>query len=825
MYRHPHAPASSFDYILDIFRNVSLRNKSMFILGDINDNLFEANSKLDRIVKNMKMKQLINKPTRITEMSSTLLDVIIVNNPEMVLMTDVFPCEIADHELISLKINISKPKRKAVYKTFRSLRNYNKNTFCNLLLEKTTELNSIINTDDVDAQVSTFNDIFQSCLNKCAPIITTQITRPPAPWITDEIRTAISHRNDIQRLLKCDRQNIHLQNKYKKEKKGVRSLIAVSKTKYFKEQLESSRGSSQRTWSIVKRLFPKSKGQNHHRFDSEIEKAEEFNSFFASVGETAFKKSRISFNPSLNDSSTSYAPANFRPQPVRIEDTILIVKDLRETKACGADGIQLRFVKDALPVIAFYLTILNNTSIVTGSYPSVWKHGHIVPAFKSGDINDVSNYRPISLLPIISKILEKIVTKQLMQYLESNALISNTQHGFRNRLSTETALLKVTDEIYKNMDNGKITLLSLCDLSKAFDSIHHGSLLMKMKNLYIDSFWFDNYLANRTQSVRIGNTVSNKLGVSYGVPQGSILGPILFMIFVNDMADMTENCIVLQYADDTQFILSGDVNNIDDLLHRAENSLALAKNYFTRNGLLINTGKTQCIFIGTRQNISRIPDGITIRVGEDIIVPSKQVKNLGLNFDCYMTFDTHINEICKKVIGTLLYINKIKHNFNKETRGVIVEALALSHSNYCCKIWGASSKHHLNRIQKLLNFAAKVVDGKARKYDHVSPILKELEWLNIEQKYFFEICVFIFKILHNILPSWLYALPTVSQMNTVTTRQRNDLFVPRFNTDLGSRAVNVRGPSVWNTLPSFIKDLDSLNVFKKRLKMYILNMA
>ena len=172
-----------------------------------------------------------------------------------------------------------------------------------------------------------------------------------------------------------------------------------------------------------------------------------------------------------------------------------------------------------------------NTSIVTGTFPTSWKHALVVPLHKNGDTNDISNYRPISLLPILSKVLEKIVATQLVSYLEANKLLSNNQHGFRPKLSTETALTVITDKIYNNMDNKRISLLTLCDLSKAFDSVSHSILLQKLGKITVDQFWFENYLCERTQSVRLNNTVSPKSDVAYGVPQGSILGPILFNIF------------------------------------------------------------------------------------------------------------------------------------------------------------------------------------------------------------------------------------------------------------------------------------------------------
>lgn len=256
MYRHPKALAASFDYIQDVFKQVCLQNKKVFILGDFNDDLLSKGNKVGKIIKNSSLTQVIDTPTRITSSTSTLLDLIITNTPQCIASNNVVPQVIADHDLISVTVKVSKPKRLPVTKTFRQLTYYTNDIFSSLLLDNVYRLNDIFLTDDVDKQVFIFNEVFIHCLDMCAPMVTKVVKRPPTPWMNDELRNAIKDRNETQSRLKDDRQNSFLQQVYKTKKNLVKTMISETKSNYYKKEIINCKGKTSSIWQVVKEIIP-----------------------------------------------------------------------------------------------------------------------------------------------------------------------------------------------------------------------------------------------------------------------------------------------------------------------------------------------------------------------------------------------------------------------------------------------------------------------------------------------------------------------------------------------------------------------------------------
>lgn len=288
------------------------------------------------------------------------------------------------------------------------------------------------------------------------------------------------------------------------------------------------------------------------------------------------------------------------------------------------------------------------------------------------------------------------------------------------------------------------------------------------------------------------------------------------------MSNFNFQCMLVQYADDCQFLLEGKVENINDMKIKAEEVLAKAKYYFDKNGLLINPNKTQCLFVGSRQNIARLPNDISLNFNGIEIFPSLSVKNLGVYVDRFMAFDVHIEAMRKKVMGILIYLNRVKESIPLSIRTQIVQTLALSIINYALKIWGSTNKTQMKKVQKLQNFATRIALGNIKKYKHITPHINRLQWLRMNNKCIFDVCVYVFKCLNNQIPSWLLSLPRVGEYNIRDTRQQNNLFVPSTHTLNGDREMGVRGPRLWNKLPEAVKNSSNVYTFKRNLKAHLL---
>ena len=443
----------------------------------------------------------------------------------------------------------------------------------------------------------------------------------------------------------------------------------------------------------------------------------------------------------------------------------------------------------------------------------------VVPIPKSGDTAVPSNNRPISLLSVLSKILEKVVCSQLTSYLTSAHLLSTAQYAYRACHSTEDAVLDAVGRLVNNIDSGLLSSVTTVDLSKAFDSVDHDVLLTKLSWCGVmDTDWFKSYLTGRKQIVRGGRLC---LPMSCGVPQGSILGPILFIVFTSDLPCHLTHGSIISYADDTVHLDCSlpDESSLQSLKVRLETTVMELHNWFSANSLKMNQNKTDFMLVGSKQNLKKSA-GFNFQNCDSTLQPSATVKLLGVTIDAELSWDAHVKRVVKKCNGILISLFKFRHYFSQDAMKILIQTYVFPHITYCLCVWGGAAKGLLHKIQKLINFAARIVTG-FRKHHHITPALNSLKWPRIEALVARRDLLKVFKALRcDDSPVAIRSLFTQrSDTSSRETRatERGDLQLPRCQLSATQRAFPCRAARAWNDLSPAVRELATVRSFRRTI--------
>ena len=472
-----------------------------------------------------------------------------------------------------------------------------------------------------------------------------------------------------------------------------------------------------------------------------------------------------------------------------------------------------------------------NKSLSSGIFPDSLKQAVITPIIKSKD-KDLcyTNFRPISNIPFLSKVIEKAALTQFIPHLECTQKFALKNSAYKTGNSTETLLCKINSDIMKNMDSQKITILVLLDLSAAFDSISQRKLIQILHTRFRTQGnalnWFKSYILNRTQSVSIQDSFSSLSTLKFGVPQGSCIGPIAFLAYTSAIAEIASkhNISIESFADDTQLYTTCNNNSksIGGALHQMEKCILDVRIFLLTHQLKINDNKTEFLLIGTPLQLSKIDtQNISINVGDSLIKCSSNSRNLGFQFDCKMSLDQQIKNINRKSYFQLTKIKQIKKYLTDDLNKSLVHSLIFSNLDYCNILYYNMPSYKLNKLQKIQNYAARVLTNTS-KYSHITPVLKSLHWLPVKSRIEFKILVFTYNCLNS---------NTTSSINTLIAQHhparplrssnKNLLVEQKVRYNSGSRSFQFASPYLWNKLPEDIKSSETLSIFKKRLKTHL----
>ena len=521
------------------------------------------------------------------------------------------------------------------------------------------------------------------------------------------------------------------------------------------------------------------------------------------------------------------AMAACQSSPVRMSST-------SKKTSCPLDPAPTKFVTNFLDILLPIIVLIINKSLECGRVPDSLKKAIVRPLLKKPTLDSLvcKNYRPVSNLSYLSKILERVVAKQFVSHLDQNLILDNYQSAYRRGFSTETALLKVLNDALVNINSGNLVLLVLLDLSAAFDTINHTLLLNRLssaagfQNTALQ--WFQSYLSNRTQQVLVGNSYSNESQLVCGVPQGSVLGPILFSLYTSELGKLIESFNINRqfFADDSQLINSflPKPEIVDSVLSNLEKCCVSIKNWMTVNRLKLNDDKTEAILLGPKERRNSI-NLKSIKVCEAEIEIVEKVRDLGLIVDADLSLSSHVSHIVKCCYYHLRRLGKIRNLLTEKVAKSIAISTITSRLDYCnSALWGISEEE-IHRLQKIQNSSARIVT-RTGPTEHISPVLRNLHWLPVRKRIDFKILCLTYLCINNIAPQYLKDLiPPYESSRILRSSDKLLLSLPSVDSTnkskSGGRSFQNSAPKLWNPLPATLKKAENIIIFRKKLKTYL----
>ena len=758
VYRPNSAPLANLDKALQIHNQIieqiqSNKNHArcdIQILTDFNLNMlnFETHGLTNDYINNLISKSflpLITLPTRIKNQSATLIDHIWSNKVCNVYNSGIIINSLSDHFPV---FYMEEDRHKKVFLPETITRKINSTTipaFCKLI--QSASWNNVINENNPKLAFDKFFETVNSIRDISFPEIKVKpkpIKFTHSPWMSSGLKISQLKKEKLFAKKIKNPSNINIQT-FKIYNTIYNKLRRAAKKLYYERQFEKFAKNSKKTWSMVREVIgtKKQKDQipdffreNGEIISEYLDIANGFNTFFTGIGPklaSEIENSDVNFESFLPDNN----PVSFKFSRISEIEILEICRQLKPKISSGADFISNKLLKEIAPIIITPLHYLINLSLETGFVPSEFKISKVVPVYKDGDSHDYNNYRPISLLSSFSKLMEKVVARQLVRFLNTHNIIYKHQYGFRAKHNTSQPVLHFSEQIYNSLNQNPSakTLAIFIDLKKAFDTVDHNILLKKMECYGIRDTaneWFQNYLFQREQFVSINGVESDKLRITCGVPQGSVLGPFLFLIFINDLPNATD-FLTLLFADDTTFQLSN--TDIDFLYEKTNSELEKASVWFKANKLTLNVKKTKFILF-TEKNLNT---ELNIKIGGKFIdqvgsnCKEKYFKFVGHVLDDKLSWQGHVDHISKKLASANFAINSSKHFLPLKVRLSLYHSLFDSHLNYGNLLWGCAKPKVLTKIENLQKKAIRNVSLKKYKA-HTEPIFKKLNILKLADK-------------------------------------------------------------------------------------------
>ena len=816
VYRSPSSGDENFENLTKLLKDEELTKfDKICIMGDFNLPFINwegsnTNTRAVTFVECLRdsfLEQMVKLPTRRRSNNRpTLDDLILVNDEKLISdITHFNPLGKSDHDLLIFNLYVeSNNKKDNVTVKFDLFRGDYDQMRSDLKLISWDEMINL----DVEHQWNFLKDKIKSCMNKNIPKIDKSNKSKKKPkWFNGQVKKSVRKKYLLyMRYLRSDASRDY--HKYIEQRNKCNRDIKRAKREYERKISHECKENPKKFWQYVQEktkcvsgISPLDKGDGNLAFDSK-EKADILNRFFSSV----FTHENVDNVPDLEPGSRS--DHTFLSDVVITEEAVRKkLQQLNPSKAQGPDGIPPKVLKEVSTEIAKPITLLFNTSISQGIVPNDWNTAEVVAIFKKGTRSDPGNYRPVSLTCVLCKMLESFIRDAIVSHMTDLNLYSPCQHGFRRNRSCVTNLLEVMETITDHLDDGSPVDMLYLDFRKAFDAVPHQRLLTKLKSYGVTDNvfnWVKDFLSNRTQCVRVDNAYSDRADVLSGIPQGSILGPVLFTIFINDIADVVSSgCRI--FADDTK--VYNKCCNSDVI----QNDILNLQEWTNTWNLYFNVAKCKVLHIG--QNNPNKEYTMNNNNGSAIIDSCENEKDLGVTFDCKLTFDAHVQNVIKKANRILGIIRRTFTFMDVDTFLRLYKTMVRPHLEYANAVWAPHLKRLSQDIERVQRRATKLLPVcKNMSY------LERLEFLNLfslKYRRFRGDCIQTFKIINKI--DDLNFNDFYSNNIGITRNADFKLNVLRCNKDVKKYSFSHRSTKYWNSLSILTKRAKTVDAFKRLL--------